>query len=64
MRHQHFVWVYSQKAGSWLEHLDEVNARWLGQLPFSISIPSHRVVVVHAGNSINHPIPFYLGDIM
>ncbi|KAK9833235.1 hypothetical protein WJX74_011121 [Apatococcus lobatus] len=37
------------KVGSWLEALDEDNARWLGQLPFSISIPSHNVVVVHAG---------------
>ena len=61
MVYQHFGWIHLQKAGSWLEHLDEDNARWLGQLPFSISIPSHRVVVVHAGNATNDCCPPYLG---
>ncbi|KAK9859863.1 hypothetical protein WJX84_004032 [Apatococcus fuscideae] len=39
----------SLKAHSWLEQLGEDRAQWLGQLPFSISIPSYQVAVVHAG---------------
>lgn len=31
------------------ESLGEERAEWLRQLPFSLSIPSHDIVVVHAG---------------
>ena len=33
----------------WLEHLGDSRAQWLRQLPFSLSIPSLDLLVVHAG---------------
>ena len=33
----------------WLEHLGDSRAEWLRQLPFSLSIPSLNLLVVHAG---------------
>lgn len=33
----------------YLEHFSEEDAEYLRQMPFSLSIPSHGVLVVHAG---------------
>ena len=33
----------------WVKKLPEADARWLYDLPWSISLPSHNIVIVHAG---------------
>jgi hypothetical protein len=33
----------------WLKQLTDEDVAYLGQLPFTITLPSHRLVVVHAG---------------
>ena len=33
----------------WLQELGEERAKWLAQLPFSLSVPSLSLLVVHAG---------------
>ena len=33
----------------WLKGLGDERAEWIRQLPFSLSSPAHKLVVVHAG---------------
>lgn len=33
----------------WVKDLSEMDAQWLYNLPWSISLPSHNIVIVHAG---------------
>ena len=33
----------------WLKDLGDERAEWLRQLPFSLSSPAHKLIVVHAG---------------
>ena len=33
----------------WVRNMSAADAHWLGQLPWSISIPSYSLLVVHAG---------------
>ncbi len=40
-----------QTSHPWLESLTDDHARWLGQLPFSLALPSRDVLIVHAGES-------------
>ena len=37
------------EAAKWLTELGDERAVWLGELPFSISLPSLNLIVVHAG---------------
>lgn len=43
------VYAVKDEQRKWLEHLGDTRAEWLRQLPFSLSVPSLDLVVVHAG---------------
>lgn len=40
----------------WVEHMTSEQASFLRELPFTVSIPSHRLMIVHAGFVPNRPI--------
>lgn len=43
------VYAVKDEPLKWLEQLGDSRAEWLRQLPFSLSIPSLKLLVVHAG---------------
>ena len=43
------VYAVKDEPLKWLEQLGDSRAEWLRQLPFSLSIPSLDLLVVHAG---------------
>ena len=43
------VYAAKDEPMKWLEQLGDSRAEWLRQLPFSLSIPSLNLLVVHAG---------------
>lgn len=45
---QALLWVQDE-AAVWLTGLGDDRACWLGELPFSLSLPSLNLIVVHAG---------------
>ena len=43
------VYMAQEEKSKWLQELGEERANWLAQLPFSLSVPSLNLLVVHAG---------------
>ena len=43
------LYMAQEEKFKWLQELGEERAKWLAQLPFSLSVPSLNLLVVHAG---------------
>ena len=51
------VWLAAQKQYDWFLEATPADIEYLADLPFSLSVPSHGVLVVHAGLVPGIPLP-------
>lgn len=51
------VWLPAQKQYNWFLNATPADIQYLADLPFSLSVPSHGVLVVHAGLVPGIPLP-------
>ena len=57
-------YLLSQAKYAWVTGLSPEDAAWMAELPFTLSVPSRRIIIAHAGVLPGVPLPQQsLGDL-